>query len=154
MLGDRDQPPGWSEQPDRGDGQKADGPGPGHYDDVVLGHATAQRRVHAARERLDEDSRLVAQLVRDRVQLAWMGDEDLSPPPARVRAVTGLQADLDRALRHVVAEPRPAFGAARARWVDAAHLAPERRLHHDTRSVLERPHHLVAGDERIAGQGV
>src|SRR6266851_6107647 len=86
--------------------------------------------------------------------LAWMGDERLAPAPARVGAVAGLEADLDRSFRHVVAEAGPALGAARAGWLDPAHLAAEGRFDHDTRAVAERAHHLVAGNEWIAGQRV
>src|SRR5207249_1718868 len=83
--------------------------------------AVAQGGVDAASERFDQDGRLVAQAVRHGVDLRWVGDEHLPPTAAGVRAVPGLQTDLDRALGHVVAEAGPALRAPRARRVDAPH---------------------------------
>src|ERR1700687_5390654 len=88
------------------------------------------------------------------MQLAWMRHQPLSPAPARVLAVAGLQADLDRPLGHVVAEPRPPLGAARAGRLDSADLAAKGGLDHHPRAVLERAYNLVAGDERVARQRV
>src|SRR6266550_1056617 len=80
--------------------------------------------------------------------------QHLAPAPARVGAVSGLQADLDRSFSHVVAESRTPLCTSRARWLDAAHLAAERGLDHDARAVVKRADDLVAGHERIAGQRV
>src|SRR5713226_6532409 len=88
------------------------------------------------------------------MELAWMSYERLAPAPAGVGAVAGLEADLDRSFRDVVAEAGPALCTARAGRLDPAHLAAQGRFDHDPRAVAERAHHLVARHEGIAGQWI
>src|SRR5439155_27387435 len=107
-------------------------------------------RVDAARERLDEHGRLIGQRIRHPVDLARMCDERLTPAPAGIGAVTGLETDLDRTLRDVVAEAGPPLRAARTWRIDATDETSGRRLDHDPCAVVEHAHALVAGDERIA----
>jgi len=108
----------------------------------------------AAGERLDQDSSLIGEGIRDRVQLARMGDQHLSPTAAGVRAIAGLQTDLDRALGDVVAKAGTSFRASRAWRLDAPHLAAEGRLDDDARAVVESADHLVAWHEGIARERV
>src|SRR2546428_5015538 len=108
----------------------------------------------AAGEWLDQHRGLVGHRRRHGVQLAGMRDEHLAPSSPGVGAVAGLEPDLDRPLGDVVAKARAALGAARARRLDSAHLAAERRLDDDARSVVERAHHLVTRYEGITGQGI
>ena len=154
MLGDRDQSLRRGEELDGCDCEQADRARTRHDNDVIFRRAPAQRGVNAACQGLDEHGRLVRESLRHRMDLARVGDQDLSPPAARVGAVTSLQTDLDRALGHVVAEPWPALGAAGARRVDAAHDAAQRRLDHDARPVIESPYDLVARHKWIAGQRI
>ena len=154
VLGHGDQPLGRREELDRSDSQQADRARPLHHDVVVLGRATAQRRMNTAGKRLDQHGCVVAQRITDRMQLARVRDQHLSPSSTGVRAISGLEADFDRALRNVVAKAGPALGAARAWRLDAPYLAAERRFDDDTAAVVKGAHHFVPGNEGIAGEWV
>src|SRR5438445_5322235 len=125
-----------------------------NYDDDVIVGRTAERGVYAARKCFDEHRNFVGEGLRDRMQLARVRDQHLTPPSSGVGAVARLEPNLDRALGHVVTKARPALGTARAGRIDAAHLASERGLDDDPAAVVEGTHHLVTGHERIAGQRI
>src|SRR5207245_2859256 len=137
-LGDRDEPLRLREQLDRGNRQQSDRARAQDDDDVVLGGRTPERGVDAARKWFDEHRSFVGEGLRDRMQLARVRDQHLTPPSSGVGAVARLEPNLDRALGHVVTKARPALGTARAGRIDAAHLASERGRDDDTAAVGER----------------
>jgi hypothetical protein len=134
------------------DRQEPDGAGAEDDHQVVGPGRAPQGGVDAAGQWLDQHRRLVGERLRHRMDLARVGDQLLSPAATGVSAIAGLEADPDRAFGDVLTEAGTAFGAARAGWVDAPDSTPQSRLDHDSRSVVEHPHHLVAGHEWVAGE--
>jgi hypothetical protein len=94
---------------------------------------------------LDHDRGLVGHVVGDAVQLGLVGHEGGRPAAAGVGAVPGLQSRLEVPERDVAAPADLAAGTALARRLDAAGRAPEHRLQHDARAVVEVTDDLVPG---------
>jgi hypothetical protein len=115
---------------------------------------SSQRRVHRARDGLDEHGLLVGQLLRHHVQLAAVGRELLAPSASGVRAETGLQPGLDVPDGDPVAAVGETGAAGFAR-VDAARGALQDRVDDDPGTGREVDavgeqlgDRLVPGDQR------
>ena len=81
------------------------------------------------------------------MKLALVGGQRDRPSATRVGAVPGLEAGLEMAEGDTLATAGQADGARVAHGLDPPRRAPEHRLEHDPRAVVELADDLVAGNE-------
>ena len=159
VLGDHDDLAGRGQLAQGERGEQPDRPGAADEHPVVGAYAGAQRGVHGAGHRLDQQRLLVGVALGDHVHLAAVRRQLLAPAAAGVLAEPGLEAGRQVADGDPAA---PVGGAGRAvlAGLHAAGGAGQHRVEHDPgagRQVLavvqELADDLVAGHERQRHEG-